>query len=227
MNKGLIIKLLIIFIPVLILIAVAIFVLTAKNPPINVTSVIPQSKASNQSLFTAISVTFSRPVTSSEKTKIYITSTPMISGQTIWSQDNKTLSLTPSSPMSPSTVYGLIVNFGNTSLDWSFQTVDRNSISAEDQAKIQGEMDVKAAGQLKSFYDQNPWYKNIPIVSSDFFVGYDGQKKEFFAYLYPSRSSSVAIDEQVASLKSLVISALTNIGAKPDLNKIEWNISPK
>lgn len=227
MNKFLKIRVILTGIFLLALLGIAFFALSTKPALLSVKSVVPQDKTLNQNLHTTISVTFSRPVTPSEKTTISIVASPKILGSFFWSSDNKTVSLVPSGTMSPEATYSLTVTYGNSSLSWSFKTAEGTPVSLEDQGKIQGQMDATAGEQLKAFYNQNPWYNEIPIISSNYFVGYDGQRKIFFAYLYPKSSSPTPMPAQVAGLKLSVVSALKNIGANPDSNKIEWVVSPK
>lgn len=72
-----------------------------------------------------------------------------------------------------------------------------------------------------------PWYNYFPIKGQNYFVYFDLDQKGFFALLYPQKSSSVTIDNQVNNLKEIITDRLRNIDTKTLTLPIEWEIKPE
>jgi hypothetical protein len=178
-------------------------------------------------LASEVTVSFSRGVSASERNTIFLKSKPTIAGILYWSEDNKTLSIKPTTQLPTETSYKVTIRYRSTERTWTFKTTGSTTLSDSEERAIQGAIDFNDGLGLIKNISENPWINQVPIITSSYFVGYNTPKSIFFAHLYPSKTSSVPIDTQVASLKSAVVNALKKVGASPNPNAIEWTISPK
>lgn len=72
-----------------------------------------------------------------------------------------------------------------------------------------------------------PWYNNFPIKAQNYFVYFDLNQKHFIALLYPQKSSSTSIEDQVASFKKEITDRLRVIDEKTLELQIDWEVKPE
>ncbi len=189
----------------------------------NIKSVSPQVNSINN-LFLEISVTFSRPLSDSEKKLVILSINPEVDGASVWSVDSTKIVYKNNVALAPNTKYTVLVNYRNQSYSWSFSTVLESAVSEQDQMLIQGKNDNLLKNAMQDFYAKNPWYYQIPISTNDYFVGFNTPKNSFFVYLYLPKGYAQA---QYNALKTKVLTALANIGVKSNSFNIEWNVSSR
>lgn len=72
-----------------------------------------------------------------------------------------------------------------------------------------------------------PWYLNLPLQGSGYFVYFDPPSEHFKTSLYPRRDSSVSVEDQVSRLKDAVIKQIATLGPDTGRYVIDWEINPK
>lgn len=193
--------------------------------PIKVQVVSPYPGETTQTIYPTISVYFSRGLSKNEQQKVTLITSPESKGIVSWSTDGKIYYDAIADGLLTSKKYTVVVNFPGGSKTWSFNSVSSENVSQEDELKTVGTTDYLSGQAAAQFYKEHPWYDKTPLITPDYFVGFDSQNNVFFAYLYPNKTSS--LDAQVANLKNSVSSALNAIGVNIAPDKIQWTISPK
>lgn len=97
----------------------------------------------------------------------------------------------------------------------------------EDQLRLQTQADVNYAELQDKVLKEFPWYNNLPLQKDDYFVLFDLSKKAFRAKIYPQKSSSVPIDDQVKSYQQEIVEKLKALGVDTSVYPIEWSINPE
>lgn len=72
-----------------------------------------------------------------------------------------------------------------------------------------------------------PWYLNLPIKDTYYFVYFDPTSETFIAKLYPQKTSSTSLDEQVNTFKKSIIERINTLGSGAEKYKIEWRVIPE
>lgn len=199
------------------------FISSQNNVP-TITSVIPGSNAKDVAIFPAITVVFSRPLTTQEEAAISLSSSPTITGTQAWSSDQTTLLLTPTTPLQTNLAYKLTLLYFQKEYSWTFTTVPLSQVSTEDQIAAQAKAD-KSFGEWDKNNAQNyPWYNQLPIQASTYFVYFDLDNKKFIAKLYPT--SSTPTDTEITALKNEVQTKLISLGVPLNDYFINWSIIP-
>lgn len=106
-------------------------------------------------------------------------------------------------------------------------TIFQTSFIPKDPLKEQTISDENFSSWVSSVRKTYPWYKNLPLQSSEYFVYFDLEKKVFIAKLYPSKSSTVSIDEQIKIIKEHVLVSLATMGINVNLYQLEWIVNPE
>ncbi len=185
-------------------------------PNLSILSVDPENNALINKIYPQIAVTFSKPITTFERSNISLSASPTIAGGKTWSLDQKTLFFTPKDPLLPSTTYALSIKYGNTELTrWDFSTVSAANVSIEDQARAQSAADENVAKIQENILKNYPWYNQLPLQTSSYFVYFEVDKKKFIGQLYSASN-------QFAALKDEVINKLQSIGVDTSKLSIEW-----
>lgn len=190
----------------------------SSTPPSSlvVVSVHPENNTLINKIYPEITATFSKPITTFERSNISIASSPDITGETSWSVDQKTLFFTPTTPLFSSTTYTLAVKYGSSELyRWILSTVSADTISIEDQTRAQTEADKRVADIQEEILKNYPWYNQLPLHTDSYFVYFDVDKKKFIGQLYSSNN-------QFDSLKNEAISKLQSIGVNTSAFTFEW-----
>lgn len=237
-KKRLIIPLLtvIIIICIGIISSIIIFSQKNKNKPANpvqtstensIVSFLPKANATNVGSTTPIVVTFKNSLSIAEKKSIQVSLSPQIEIQGTFSSDGKTFTSTPVSPLSLGKNYTVTLLYLDKSYTWSFSTISTPTESLEEQMQKQTQSDQDFGQKQKAIQDQYPWINNFPIMTDEYFIFFDVDKKDFNATLYPSKQSSVSQDNQVAQLKEKAIDAIKSKGVQVENYTIEWSIEPR
>lgn len=72
-----------------------------------------------------------------------------------------------------------------------------------------------------------PWYFDLPLKDTNYFVDFDPSSEAFIAMLYPQKSSSVSLDEQVEEMKKIITQRINTLGSDTGKYKIEWKVIPE
>lgn len=102
-----------------------------------------------------------------------------------------------------------------------------SQLPLEEQFKIQTQADINYLQLQNKILSEFPWYTEFPLQESNYFVYFDLDKKSFKGKIYPQKSSSVSIDEQVNNYKQEILGILKKIGVDTALYPIEWVIIPE
>lgn len=201
-----------------------IFLLPKK--PATIVNVLPIPGAVNQKMFSTVSVVFSRPLSSSEMKKVTLFTAPIITGNSSWSSDKTAYNFMPPNGFNSLTTYKITFNYPWGTRNWSFTTIDFNN-SPSDQAIQQGISDQKISKGFQDFYQKYPWYEQLPIQTSNYFIIFKADKNAFEADLYPLKNSTIPIDIQVANLKKEATQAIFKISSDTSKYPIEWTVLPQ
>ncbi|HET9946965.1 MAG TPA: Ig-like domain-containing protein [Patescibacteria group bacterium] len=194
------------------------------TPPFTITEVAPNDKATDVPLNDPIAISFSRPLSQTEKVQVRLSLIPTASGSAVWSPDNTQLIFTPVSLLAPQASYSATVLFGNQSYNWTFTTSVQQSTTAPAQQQsrnIQATFDDQWAQIQKQLYQNFPWYDQLPLSTTDYFVSFDMQQNVLTADLFPKNPNN---SSEINGIKQEVQNALKTIGV--DLTKItiQWQI---
>lgn len=207
-----------------------------KNKPINsvqtvtkngVVSFLPKNNATNVGSTTPIVVIFKNPLSTAEKKSIQVSLSPQVEIQGTFSPDGKTFTSTPVSPLSLGKTYTVTLLYRDKPYTWSFSTINAPTESLEEQMQKQTQSDQDFGQKQKAIQDQYPWINNFPIMTDDYFIFFDVDKKYFDATLYPSKQSNVSQDDQVTQLKEKAMDAIRSKGVQLENYTIEWSIEPR
>lgn len=101
------------------------------------------------------------------------------------------------------------------------------SPSLENELERQTQADINVANLQEEVFKKYPWYLKLPLQEPNYFVYFDASKNTFFASIYPQKSSSISIDDQVKSYQEEILKRLTQLGIDTSLYKIDWEIKPE
>jgi hypothetical protein len=236
-NKFLFFAVVLAAIVALAVISYSIFIGIKAPSPFTIYSVYPQRDSLNVKLSSRIAIVFSRPLIEAEKTTVKINISPKTESTVFWENGNTSAAIKPLETLFPETGYIITVSYNNSqTFSWSFKTQKTVSIPSptptpfsEENSLLnqQGQSDLKFAQSQKQFLETHPWYNNLPPENNQYFINYDASKNDFFVILYPKKTSSLSIDNQVSQLKTNVLQALQTLGINTALYKIEWTIIPR
>lgn len=97
----------------------------------------------------------------------------------------------------------------------------------QDQIKLQEQADRDFTEQSKQLDNSYPWLDKLPIQSTNYFVYFNTDQKQFIGKIYPQKSSNIPIDQQGKNYQQEIITKLQNL--IPDYSKynINWVIQPE
>lgn len=87
--------------------------------------------------------------------------------------------------------------------------------------------DETFAKEQAAIQQKYPWINNLPIDNKRSFIYFDADSASFVGLLYPTRSSSVSIDDQVAGMKSEAQNELLNLNINYQSYPFEWKVTPE
>jgi hypothetical protein len=193
----------------------------------SIVSFLPKDKATNVGSTTPIVVTFKSPLSTAEKKSIQVSLSPQVEIQGTFSPDGKTFTSTPVSPLSLGKTYTVTLLYLDKPYTWSFSTISVPTESLEEQMQKQTQSDSDFGQKQKAIQDQYPWINNFPIMTNDYFIFFDVDKKDFNATIYPSKQSNISQADQVTQLKEKAMDAIKSKGVQLDNYAIEWSIEPR
>ena len=189
----------------------------------SIDTVSPQNNTNNVGIFSPIQITFTTPVPIRERTALTLSFAPALEGTIRWSSDNKTLTFTPSSPLSNGKQYTAAIAHNNQ-YSWQFTTVSVENTSQADQEKSQTIADQNYIEWEKSVDQSYPWLEKLPLETENYFFYFDIDTKSFVGQLYPSGSSEISEADQVTAMKAEIMTSLTNLGI-PTTFPFDWQIT--
>lgn len=120
---------------------------------------------------------------------------------------------TPSSQPSPEPITPFPTVFPTEPLPNSLTP----TLTFEEQTEVQSVADRDYADWQKNVTDTYPWYNNLPLQTSTYFVYFDLDKKSFIAKLYPSGNQTEAV------LKAEILERLEALTIDTNQYPIEWS----
>ena len=102
-----------------------------------------------------------------------------------------------------------------------------DNLSSEDKTKLQLKADRKLATEREILLQKYPWFLNLPFQKAGYFVYFDSLSETFIAKLYPQKTSSIPLDEQINSLKKTVTGQINALGSDTGKYKIDWKVIPE
>ena len=192
--------------------------------PLEVVQTDPADQETDAPLSLAVAITFSRPLDSTEKQTIKLGFTPIASGSSSWSQDNTQLIFTPNN-LAPQASYSATVLFNNSSHSWTFTTGSIQPTVApgvQQGLNVQAKYDDLWGQKQQDLYKNYPWYDQLPISTSDYFLSFDIGSNTLYADLFPKDPANVIAVNQ---LKQTVLQVLKSIGVNTSRVSIQWTIN--
>jgi len=197
--------------------AVLYFWPSLKPPRVVTTS--PELSQVNVLLDSPVVLNFAEPIKQSLQKKLVVDSSPVIVGTPSWSDDGKSLRLTPLTPLVKNTTYYLDLIFQNKVVySFSFTT---NPFDAEDlriQAQNQATDDKIFSASWEKIITDYSWYPSLPVDTPAYYIFFDFDTKIFDIHLKNKPISS----ESQTQIESAALDSLKKIGV-PD-NLLEYNV---
>ncbi len=191
---------------VIILILLIIFMVALTQPfqeEAKIVFLFPEDNSQSVNTLTEIKVGFSRPLTLNEQKLVKITSSPEITGQLSFLDNNQTAAFTPSSPLKDNQCYQITASFKKELREWSFTTNIYENMTPEEQAKLQIYGDKVYAEEEQKAYITYPFLTKLPIVTEKYFIYFDTDLKKFVIKLYARGNKSLLGEYQKAALEAL------------------------
>lgn len=200
---------------------------TIQAKKLNIASVSPANGIIGVSIYTPLKVTFTKVIPKSEQSSMRIQTSPITAGSIQWSQDNTSLTFTPTNSFASQSQYTASIIASGETFTWTFQTVSNDAISETDVMKVELES-AEYTKQQDAEFDRNyPWWDRFPVQSERYFAYFDPDKKKFVGLLYPSRSAATSQDAQVSAMKTEILGYIQKQGINVNQYGIEWSITPE
>lgn len=90
----------------------------------------------------------------------------------------------------------------------------------------QAQADQDFAAKIKANNDLYPWLNKLPFQTKNYYVYFDVDQKQFITKLYPQSSSTTSVDQQVADLKTEIITRLQSTIPNYTQYNIQWEVKP-
>lgn len=100
-------------------------------------------------------------------------------------------------------------------------------LTQQQKEQVQAQADEYYQKVQDTILKKYPWYLDMPIQDSYYFVYFDPDSETFIATLYPQKTFSASLDEQVADLKKVVVEKINALGSGAEKYKIDWRITPE
>lgn len=194
---------------------------------LTILTVTPKNNTKSASVFEKVSITFSRPVNTFEKSSIFFSAEPDIKGEKLWSLEQNVLTITPSEPLLNNQQYLLKVRYFDQQFIWSFTTVLLEEMSTEDQIQIQAKGDSRFNEIQEKIDATYPWLGNLPLQEQNYFVYFHVDQKQMVANLYPSTASETPVPQQIETMKTEILSRLQRIGVDIVKYPPKWVSKPE
>lgn len=192
-----------------------------KESDISIESLNPPREAQNVGVHEAITVQFSRSLTLEEQEFVSFTSDPPLSVSYEW-ENARSLTLTHTQPLWSETEYSFQITYPYSFSSWNATTQSNEDIPIEDIIKSQSEADRHYGSWMKNIQDKLPWYDELPLTTSDYYVYFNVDKNVFIAKIYIKQSSSISEEVQFQNGQDEVIRALSELSIPINEYEIEW-----
>ena len=194
-----------------------------------ISSVSPQNNSQNVSLSPNIFITFSRPLTTTEKNTIFVSISPKIENTILWGNTNNSVIIKLNKNLSSQTYYVIDVDYDKIAFSWTFKTQTQTTTQNNEPAETvqQGHNDAIFSRSEADFLSSHPWYNNLPPENDQYYINFDANKNDFFVNLYPKINSPITQDIQIAQFKNTVIQTLRSLDIDTSSYKFEWIIMPE
>ncbi len=106
-------------------------------------------------------------------------------------------------------------------------SVSSENLSPASNIELQLKGDQQFAEEKKTILQKYPWFLTLPFQENGYFVYFDIHSETFVGKLYPQKTSTISLDEQINSLKNTVTEKISALGPDTGKYKIEWNITPE
>lgn len=191
-----------------------------------VVSTSPVENSTNIRLDSAISATFSRPLSSQEQSFVSFYLSPQASGSAIWSSDDTTVTFQEPSLLLSNTVYTATISYSGYSFTWKFTTQSLDPSSPDYGLQQQGVNDERWNMDQQTTQTSFPWYNSLPISGNKYFTVFNTDTQTFETDIYTDSASSDSQDVQVSKMKSEVLNKLSQLGVDITKYKFSWSINP-
>ncbi len=160
-----------------------------------------------------ITITFQQDLSTDQQEAISFSAQPSVDSTTKWAAANE-IQLTPTQLLEGLTTYIISILYKNESIHtFSFQTVDISSEQFLEDIRQQAEGDALFAEDQKEWYQDNPWYAGLPIVTDGFTIVYDVEEKSFRIRI---TLEDDATNAEIKAAKQEALDDLEDIGADPN-----------
>lgn len=203
---------LLVFLGLLTLIALVVSAFPKPQVPPTVSTTSPSNGEEDALGILPIVITFEKELTQGQQEEIAISSQPQVSFSSLW-QEGQRLQLTPRTALAADTTYTNTVTFKEKPIyTFSFKTVATSAEVLAEELQQQTEGDLLFAEEERKFYQENPWYSKLPIVTTDYTIVYDFEKTAFRIRLTLPTGST---DAKIAQTKLTSLQELGKIGVDP------------
>lgn len=173
----------------------------------------PQDGEENTLNFQRIIITFQQDLETGQQEEVLVEIQPLTNLNSQWTTNN-VLQLVPTQPLEGKTTYTISINYrGETIYTFSFHTVSLSAQEAQEQSVQQIEDDLLYAKAQKEWYQDNPWYAGLPIVTDEFTIVYDVEEKSFRIRI---TLEDGATNAEINAAKQEALDDLEDIGADPN-----------
>lgn len=187
-----------------------------KIEDVTITSFSPADNSAEVGIFQEVRVDFDRAISKNDQDLTYVSLSPEVDGDQVWSSDGKALIFKPSSPLLSEKTYTATVFVGDTEHSWTFTTTATDNVTQEDEIKAQKAADdnyLKDEARIENSY---PWLEKLPIEAANYYVYFDIEKESFIGQLYPQRPS------QTEPMKAEILTKLKERGIPTEGYGVEW-----
>lgn len=106
-------------------------------------------------------------------------------------------------------------------------SVPYDQLTQQQKEQYQTQADEYYQNTQDTILKNYPWYLDLPIQDTYYFVYFDPPSETFIAKLYPQKTASTSLDEQVNSLQKTVTEKIKALGSNADKYKIDWQVIPE
>lgn len=99
-------------------------------------------------------------------------------------------------------------------------TLFPNQPTSSPSAESQGAIDKNFGNELNKAINSYPWYKNLPLTNTNYFVLFDTSQKKIIARIY-SKSNNLST-QQVEDIKNSILSKLSQLGIPTSQYPVVW-----
>ena len=173
------------------------FNFSAPIPSVASASISPHQ--TNVLLDAPLTLTFSSPLSSTERRRLTFHLIPSVSDSSAWDGSYTIVRLNPHSSFIKKTSYTLEVLYKNKSIyTLSFSTNPYDEADLRDQANKQAADDLIFGQKVSESLQQRPWLTSLPIRTPSYYIYFDTPSKQFLLYFIVPRTQTLeqqAVDD--------------------------------